>query len=112
MFNLISTKNLYLVELDMITKSQQLDKLTTRYFFANKPRYALARKEHKHRYIDIFTETKYSDINDVGKEMVVRANALITSKKYLNKEDIILILQELNPTYLEVGTSRTRKKIK
>ena len=61
MFGLISTKNLYVVKLDLVTDYRQLNHFEGKYRLAGNPRFALAKKID-FNYIDIFTGTKYSDL--------------------------------------------------
>lgn len=100
MFGLISTKNLYLLKLDMVTKYIFINFDLGKYSLANNPRFTLARKDST-EYVDVFTNTEYSDRRYEGKETVIEASSIITTRKYITTKEANLILQELNPTYLK-----------
>ena len=82
MFNLILTKNLYLVELATIER-----------MYTNSVRYSLARYDIG--FIDVFTRTRYKAKSSAfcGGECVVNAKAIITDKKFLSKNELIYIMQ-------------------
>lgn len=101
MFGLISTKNLYLLKLDMVEKSEFIDFGLRNYIFANNPRFTLAKKDGLFDYVDVFTKTKYSDRRYEGRETLVEARSIITTRKYITTKEANFILQELNPTYLK-----------
>lgn len=109
MFGLISTKNLYLVTLDMVTDYRYVKAFCGEYKLAHNPRYAFARKKD-FEYIDIFTGTKYTSDCWEGTETLVEARNIITTKKFITKEEASLLLKELNPTYLE--TIKSKKLIR
>ena len=96
MFNLILTKNLYLVELATIERMYE-GKI---WYYTNSVRYSLARYDIG--FIDVFTRTRYKAKNSAfcGEECVINAKAIITDKKFLSKKELIYIMQELNPTYI------------
>lgn len=100
MFGLISTKNLYVVKLDLVTDYRQLNHFEGKYRLAGKPRFALAKKID-FNYIDIFTGTKYSDLVFPGEEIVIQSRAILTSKKYITKKVANIILQEIRHDYLD-----------
>ncbi len=108
MFGLISTKGLYLLKLDMIEKYEYINFDLGKYWLANKPRFTLARKEF-FGYEDIFTGTHYSDSRKEGKETIVEARSIITTRKYITTKEATFILQKLNPTYLK-EKKRIRRK--
>lgn len=95
MFGYISTKDLYLLKL-AIVESVGFSK----YHYVGSPRYALAKKRKFHHYTDVFTGTEYSETCINGRESVVEERAIITDRKYLKKEQAVLMLQVLNPTCL------------
>ena len=74
----------------------------------NNPRFTLAKK-NSIGYIDIFTNTKYSDNRYEGEETVVESRSIITTKKYITTKEANFILQELNPTYLKEKKLTRRK---
>ena len=99
MFGLISTKNLYLVKLDMVTDYKYVSSMDGCYTLANNPRFTLAKK-NSHYFIDIFTGTEYSSSINQGKEAIVESRSIITTRKYITTREAEFLLQELNPTYL------------
>lgn len=98
MFGLLSTKNLYLVKLDMVTDYRYVKAFCGECKLAYNPRFALAKKRD-FEYIDVFTGTKYDSHGREEKEIVVEA--MITTKKFIMKEEVSLLLKKLNLTYLE-----------
>lgn len=86
--------------MDLVKKYDYINFDLGKYWLANKPRFTLARKE-LFGYEDIFTGTHYSDSRNEGKETVVEARNIITTKKYITTKEANFILQELNPTYLK-----------
>ena len=107
-----STKNLYLVELQMVLDIQLLaegewHQWTTEYTLEKAKRYSLGYKNADGSYIDIFTGTFYTSDYVVGMERVASARAIITNRKKTTKEEATLLLKELNSVYLD--TSLVRK---
>lgn len=101
MFELYSTKDLYLVELRTIINISGYI-----YKYSATKRYTLAKKGDIFSddfFTDILTKTKYKIryFEPVGSEVVVFSKCLITDKKYLTKKEVIWLLQSLNPTYLK-----------
>lgn len=109
MFGLISTKNLYLLKLDMVKKYNYINFDLGQYWLANTPRFTLAKKDGLFDYVDVFTNTKYSNDRYEGKETVVEARSIITARKYITTKEANFILQELNPTYLKEKKLTRRK---
>lgn len=107
MFNLISTKNLYLVELVRVKKIER-NKI---WYYDDSKRYTLAKKESFFYYTDIFTHTRYNQKNYVscGEECINNAKAIITDKRFLSKKELIYIMQELNPTYISQKTKKLKR---
>ncbi len=99
MFGLISTKNLYLIKLDMVTDYKYVSSMDGCYSLANNPRFTLAKKDCQY-FIDIFTGTEYSSSINERKETIVEARSIITTRKYITAKEAEFLLQELNPTYL------------
>lgn len=103
MFNRISTKNLYLLELSFIEKVEWYGLLRYKQYFSNQRRYILGKKISDKRYVDVFTKTEYKtndDIYDSNRECITRSASVITTRKYITKDQATYILKELNPTYL------------
>ena len=100
LFGLISTKELYLLKLDVVAKFQYTSYFNGNYTLAFNPRYVLARKKDG-KFIDVLTGTKYENDCVEGREMIVGIKSIITSKKHITKDEANFILKELNPTYLE-----------
>lgn len=109
MFGLVSTKNLYLLKLDMVTKYIFINLDLGKYSLANTPRFTLARKDGS-GYVDVFTNIEYSRGRYEGRETVVEARGIITTRKYITTKEANFILQELNPTYLKEKKLIRRKK--
>ena len=105
MFGYISTKELYLLKLD--TKNSE--NFVTCYS-EGKARYTLGKKKYGF-YIDIFTGTKHYIFYNAscGGEYVVEARSIIIDRRYVKKEHAELMLQELNPTCLNVKRLVKRK---
>ncbi len=80
------------------------------YWLANTPRFILAKKYGSFDYVDVFTNTKYSNDRYEGKETVIEARSIITTRKYITTKEANLILQELNPTYLKEKKLIKRRK--
>lgn len=110
MFGLVSTKNLYLLKLDMVTKYIFINLDLGKYSLANTPRFTLARKDGS-GYVDVFTNIEYSRGRYEGRETVVEARGIITTRKYITTKEANFILQELNPTYLKEKKVNKKKKI-
>ena len=110
MFGLINTKNLYLLKLDLVKKYDYINYDLGQYWLANTPRFILAKKYGSFDYVDVFTNTKYSNARYEGKETVIEARSIITTRKYITTKEANLILQELNPTYLKEKKVNKKKK--
>ena len=100
MFGMISTKDLYVVKLDVVTDYKQLNLFEGKYKLSGNARFTIAKKVSSN-YIDIFTGTKYSDTVFPSEEIVVQSRAILTYKKYITKKEINILLQEINRAYLE-----------
>ena len=100
MFGLISTKDLYLLKLDMVKEYYFINYELGRYNLANNPIFTLAKKVGIY-YVDVFSGKKYSTYIYCGQETVVEARGIITTRKYITSKEANFILQELNLTYLK-----------
>ena len=114
---MISTKNLYLLEIATVKYIDWRENSTRKLYFSDEKRYILANKKSdtSDYYKDVFTNTVYKRwdrIITVGEEAIVHSKSAITSKKFITKEEGILLLQELNPTYLPETPKMKRKKEK
>ena len=115
MFNLISTKNLWLIEISFIDK---IDWHGIDYFiqyYSKEKRYTLAKKLESGDYLCVFTHhilKSASDQFDSKTECVTSSEIIITSKKFITKEEGINIVQKLNPTYLPENPKILKKSYK
>lgn len=114
MFGLISTKNLYIIEIStyMGVKYQYYPSYNFSFVFSDEKRYALGRKSEFSNYRDIFTSTTYETKEYVteGEECVTQASTIITNKKYITVEEATMILQDLNSTYISDNEKILSKK--
>ena len=104
MFGRISTKNLYLVTL-RIVDSLIWEEDSSKYFFDSETRYALVRKIGSYEYEDIYTKTIHNhwSVCTQGDTAVVSERPVITNKKWFTNNEVLMLLKELNPTYLSEG---------
>lgn len=106
---IISTKDLYLLKLNMVEKYDYINFDLGKYWLANNSRFTLNKKDDLFDYVDVFTDTQYSDSCEEGKETMVEARSIITTSKYITTKEANFILQELNPTYLKEKKLTRRK---
>ena len=100
MFGLISTKDLYMVQLACVI-DEKFDGHMFRRHYDNE-RYVLAKKISDSTFVDIFTSTRYNvvDFPDIGDEIVRGYSSIITNKKNLTKNEAALLLKGLNDIYI------------
>lgn len=110
---MITTKNLCLVEISFIKKMDWYGIGKSTQYLDKEKRYTLAKK-NGFEYVDVFTNTIYmksSDVFSEGVECVTSSRNIISSRKFITKNEAIYILQNLNPNYLPKKV-KTLKKVK
>lgn len=100
MLGLISTENLFILELGMIEDIKYNSDGSSIISFNQERRYALAKK-CGFGFFDVFTSSMYklSSISNILEECVISSKTIITDRKYITKKEGILLLKELNPNY-------------
>ena len=97
MFGLISTKDLYIVELSTYRCIDFSNFPFCKYIIDKYKRYALCKKKGLY-YCDIFTSTNYNPLYlaSEGEDCVTRATVVTISKKYLTKKEAIETIEYIN----------------
>jgi hypothetical protein len=94
----ISTKHLYLIQLQKLECKKHSNCGNSDYSFSKDIRYSLARKGQL-SYIDIFTNDEYKGLTsayNINEEYVMSAQELSPSKKYIRLDDAQELLEQLN----------------
>ena len=120
MFDLISTKNLYLIEVAQVYGSSIfLDARGNKKIRYNvgERRYTLGKKHHYLGWVftDVFTKTEYesykfSNINNLS--YVITAKPIITPRKFITTEEAFSIIESKDPTFLMKEPTEPAKILK
>lgn len=97
MFGLISTKNLYILKLQLIKqyifKNNKLEALE----LSTNPRYVLAKRTDSISYKDVFNKTTYDSFECmIGQEMITGTLHFVTDKKYITSNEAKKLIKKYN----------------
>ena len=97
LFGLISTKELYLLKLDVVAKFQYTSYFNGNYTLAFNPRYVLAKRTNSISYKDVFNKTTYDSFECmIGQETIVEARHVVTDKKYITSNEAKKLIKKYN----------------
>ena len=97
MFGLISTKDLYLLKLQLIKQYIFENNRLIAYELSTNPRYVLAKRTDSISYKDVFNKTTYNSFECmIGQETIVEARHVVTDKKYITSNEAKKLIKKYN----------------
>lgn len=97
MFGLISTKDLYLLKLQLIKQYIFENNRLIAYELSTNPRYVLAKRTSIIDYKDIFNKTTYDSFECmIGQETIVEARHVVKDKKYITSNEAKKLIKKYN----------------
>ncbi len=97
MFGLISTKDLYLLKLQLIKQYIFENNRLIAYELSTNPRYVLAKRTSIIDYKDVFNKTTYDSFDCFqGQETIVEARHVVTNKKYITSNEAKKLIKKYN----------------
>lgn len=97
MFGLISTKDLYLLKLQLIKQYIFENNRLIAYELSTNPRYVLAKRTDSISYKDVFNKTTYDSFECmIGQETITGNLHFVTDKKYITSNEAKKLIKKYN----------------
>ena len=97
MFGLISTKNLYILKLQLIKQYIFKNNKLEAFKLSTNPRYILAKRTNSISYKDVFNKTTYDSFECmIGQETITGTLHFVTDKKYITSNEEKKLIKKYN----------------